>query len=482
MFRSFTGVEVFADAFLEQGVPFRIVGGRGYYQRQEILTLVSLLCCLDNPNDKLNLVAVLRSPLFGWSDEQIFLAAAAGKLDYLNNDALTLLRELHKQRHAHSVAAFVEIVFARTHICQAFAASGPDGAASVANLLKALNLARSLEAAGVRSLRGVVRQLRTAVLGGADEEPAPATEEKSDTVQFLTMHKSKGLEFPLVVLADLAGKSSDSGARLVANRATGNLELRFAGCRTADFAVAVAEQDKREKAEEIRLLYVAATRAKERLVIAWFKEKGERLDLLGIKPVATKLVEVPALAERAAACLPSLKPASATNLIAKRRQWQTDRATLLARAAKSVARVSPSKLAHETEPREPVDDVRQRAMEFGVRVHEALERMDAGGLPEDMRPMVERALKSDLLARAGKADEVYRELPFSVGTKDGKVDLLFREGKRWTLVDYKTDTQPEPERYREQLRAYAEALKQVAGIEIAESVLFFLATGQQVKL
>jgi ATP-dependent helicase/nuclease subunit A len=488
LFRSFTGVEVFADVFLEYGVLFRVVGGHGYYQRQEIQTLVSLLCCLDNPNDKLNLVAVLRSPLFGWTDEQIFLAAASGELDYLRNGTLALLRELHEQRHVLSIAGYIETVFARTHICQAFTACGPDGPASVANLLKALELARALEAAGVRSLRGFVRQLRAAVLGGLDDEPAPATEKHADAVQLLTMHKAKGLEFPVVVLADLAGKSSDSGARFVPNRATGGFELRFAGCRTAEFDSAVEEQHKRDEAEEIRLLYVAATRAKERLVIAWFKEHGERLDLLRIAPEASPLVELPdwegppSGGGRTPPRLPASKPVAANKLIAKRREWQTERAALLARAAQPAARTSPSKLGHDTEPREPVGEGRERAMELGVLVHDALERGDAAGLPDKAAAMVERALRSELLQRVRKADEVYRELPFATATMDGKIDLLFREGKRWTLVDYKTDAEPNAERYRQQMQAYRDSLEKVAGIKVSESLLFFLAPGKVVSL
>jgi ATP-dependent exoDNAse (exonuclease V) beta subunit len=94
---------------------------------------------------------------------------------------------------------------------------------------------------------------------------------------------------------------------------------------------------------------------------------------------------------------------------------------------------------------------------------------------------VERALKSDLLRRAAKADECYRELPFAIGEMDGKIDLLFREDKQWTLVDYKTDAKPQPERYRDQLHAYASALKQVAGIDV-KLVLYFLATNEEVAL
>ena len=83
LFRSFTGVETYSDVLHEHGVPFRVIGGKGYYQRQEIQTLSSLLSCLDNPADKLNLVATLRSPLFGWADELVFLISQKSKLDYL---------------------------------------------------------------------------------------------------------------------------------------------------------------------------------------------------------------------------------------------------------------------------------------------------------------------------------------------------------------------------------------------------------------
>ena len=500
LFRSFTGIDVFSDAFVAAGLPYRIIGGRGYYQRQEIQTLIALLCCLDNPADKLNLVAILRSPLFGWTDEQVFLANEAGGLNYLgeragnavaSDPAYKLLRELHAVRHDHSVPAFLERVFAATHICQAFFACGPDGSASVANLFKALELARRVEAAGIRSLRGFVRQLRATLLNGLDEEPAPASEAADDVVCLLTMHKAKGLEFPVVVLADLAGHSSDSGARLVANRAGPTFELRFANCRTAGFDDGNAEQSERDQAEEIRLLYVAATRARRRLIIPWFANHGERLDLLksGFEPVASDLVEVDFGDGAGDGIAATNGPAAtrgstAAELLAQRAVWQAEQAALLARVVVPSVRVSPSKLTHETEPQEeePVGGARAAAMELGVVVHAALERMDATGLPDEARQWVERALQSDLLKRVGLADEVYRELPFAAGTLEGKIDLLFREGKKWVLVDYKTDAQPDPEMYRAQMQAYAMALQQVAGIVVSEQWLFFLKTSEMVNL
>ena len=95
--------------------------------------------------------------------------------------------------------------------------------------------------------------------------------------------------------------------------------------------------------------------------------------------------------------------------------------------------------------------------------------------------MAGRALGSEVLTRASHADEVYRELPFThvmdEGLMEGKIDLLFAEKGRWVLVDYKTDARVEVEKYAEQLRAYEAALQRVAGITLAQKLLFFLATG-----
>ena len=519
LFRSFTGVETYGDVLQEHGVPFRVIGGKGYYQRQEIQTLSSLLSCLDNPADKLNLVATLRSPLFGWTDEWVFLTSESTRLNYLAalaSDApeharlaFALLCELHESRHNVSVAGYVEHVFARTRICEAFFASQPDGAQCVANLLKALELARQLEAVGVRSLRAFVRRLRQTVLGGIEEEPSPASEETDNVVRILTMHKAKGLEFPVVVLPDLAGRSSDSGAKLLFGR-DGGSEVRFAGRRTARFDEVDDEHKKREEAEEIRLLYVATTRAKERLVIPWFAEKGERIDLLaqGFVPAASALVEAPDWASLAVAEVEpeksKTKRETVRQSIDRRRVWAETRAALLARAAKPLVRVSPSKLAGEAEPREdePGGIERERAMDFGVVVHDVLEMLDLNASTAHQRKQIEQliaqtglsgddkrravemigtALDSELLTRARGAEEVYRELPFmqvmDEGLMEGKIDLLFCEQGKWVLVDYKTDARVEADRYAAQLRAYETALQQVAGIRLAQKLLLFLVSG-----
>ena len=501
LFRSFTGLEWYANALVAHGIPFRIVGGKGYYQRQEIETLIALLCCLDNPDDRLHLVAALRSPLFGWTDEQVFLVSQTTGLNYtvaLNTEkSFALLDELHRVQHDYSVAGYVEHVLARAHVCEAFMMSQPDGAQCVANLLKALDLARQMEAMGVRSLRAFVQHLRETVVGSIEEEPSPANEETDDVVRILTMHKSKGLQFPIVVLPDLGGGSSDSEDQLLVHRDDGRIELRFSGCRTNGFDELNQHQKAREEAEEIRLLYVAATRAQQRLIIPWFAEKGERVDLLlrGFEPKQSKLVEVVEIRRPVGASTePVITPKTGRTpgeLIARRQAWLDGHKELLARATEPLARVSPSKLAGEMEPseEEPSGVERERAMDFGIVVHEALEQMNTDAITRSVlseadkkraTQTVGRALQSELLKRAQKAEQVYREIPFSLmtndGLMDGKIDLLFCEKGKWTLVDYKTDARVDVKRYVGQMRAYESALKQVAGIALAEKLLFFLGS------
>ena len=174
----------------------------------------------------------------------------------------------------------------------------------------------------------------------------------------------------MVILPDLAGKSTDPAATLLFDR-TGGCQLRFAGRKTAGFKELATERKKREEAEEIRLLYVAATRARERLVIPWFTEKGGRINLLakGFVPAASRLVEVvdcETLTTRPEAEKPAPRRAAVKQMVDKREAWVEARAVLLARAAKSAAPVSPSKLAGEGElglrPDEEGGVERERAM------------------------------------------------------------------------------------------------------------------------
>jgi ATP-dependent helicase/nuclease subunit A len=520
LLRSFAALDTFTDTLVQFGVPFGVVGGKNFYVREEIQTLASLLSCLDNPADTLDLVAVLRSPLFGWADELIFLIADSVGLNYLRalDDAnlreiseaerdlaqksFAILRGLHESRHKFSVAGYIEHVFSRAKICEAYFLR-PDGAQCVANLMKALELARQLEAAGLRSVRAFARRLRETVLGGVEEEPSPASEETDDVVRIMSVHKSKGLEFPVVILADLAGKFTDSAAKFVLNRTNGRIEIRAEGRRTADFDDANEHQKSREAAEEIRLLYVAATRAQQRLVIPQFAEKGGRLELLRSGLTANELLEVVEWDGAVPSAREIETRSDPSKFIEKRRKWQSEHKELLARAAKPLPIFAPSMLGDDAERVQSRDEdieAGARAREIGARVHEILAtldiqkpRLEQKDFPDArVRELLQTVLDSSLFARVKSADEVLREVPFSVkrdgGMVEGYMDLLFREGEKWVLVDYKTDrvTKSDAENYarnyKSQLDAYAEALEKIAKIRVAEKIVYFLSADAMVTL
>lgn len=522
LFCAASAQETFLQALQNYAVPYRVLGGKDFYLRQEIQTLHSLLSCLDNPADTLHLVAVLRSPLFGWTDAQLYRAAQSRQLDYRCTPAdpqahatFALLRDLHARRHEGSVAAFVEKVFDATKICEAFLLCSADGAQNVANLHKALELARRLEMAGMGSLRGFLRRLRKDVREKHEEESSPTAEEGDDIVRVMTVHKSKGLDFPIVVMADLCGESSPRGAQLLWDRERNRLEAQYGNLRTAGFAESQSRQQRRDTAELIRMLYVAATRAKDLLILPWFIPQQPGRSALLAKEISAMPVALyqqhtsDAFAARPFSPRPlqiELTNENTGDLTAARQLWLDQRAALLARAHTPPRHRTPTSLAREPEKFTGTEGDASAARDMGALVHEVLERVDLRARPTEQRkqakmwveqsdlgPEAKRraadliacALNSDLLARARQAQQVEREMPFVLaeeeGLMEGKMDLLFCEKGKWVLVDYKTDAQADAAKYREQFRAYEQAL-QTLGIRPAEKILFFLSTNQKIPL
>jgi ATP-dependent exoDNAse (exonuclease V) beta subunit len=180
-------------------------------------------------------------------------------------DALRLLQELHRRRNHRSVADTTARLLEATRAHVGFMLR-PGGEQALANVLHVAELARQYEAEGGISFRGFIEQLRQAADAPAAAE-APIVEEGSDGVRLMTVHKAKGLEFPVVVLADLtcrlnrdeASRYLDSGRRLCA--------VKIGGWAPHDLHEHEIEEVRRDRAEGVRLAYVAATRARDLLVV-----------------------------------------------------------------------------------------------------------------------------------------------------------------------------------------------------------------------
>jgi ATP-dependent exoDNAse (exonuclease V) beta subunit len=282
LFRRFTswGSDVtrrYVEALEARGVPHLLVGGRSFHLREEVESLRTALAAIEWPDDELSVYATLKGPLFAIGDEELVeyrhrfkrlhpyrvpregVAANLGPLV----DALALLRSLHGLRNYRPVEETVNRLLTATRAHAAFVLR-PWGEQALANVLRVAELARTYEAAGSISFRGFVERLREEAEGEAPE--APIVEESSEGVRIMTVHKAKGLEFPVVVLADITAGIAGNPSRYVEPE-RGLCALRLGGWQPWDLLEHETEELARDRAEGVRVAYVAATRARDLLVV-----------------------------------------------------------------------------------------------------------------------------------------------------------------------------------------------------------------------
>jgi ATP-dependent exoDNAse (exonuclease V) beta subunit len=255
-----------------------LVGGRSYHAREEVETLRSALAAIEWPDDELSVFATLKGSLFSIPDDVLFqYKHAVGRLhpfrlpevapDSLSSvvDCLHLLQDLHRERNYRPITETIEALLRATRAHAAFAMR-PSGEQVLASVLHVSELARKYEAGGGLSFRGFVEQLRD----GADalETPdAPIFEEGSEGVRMMSVHKAKGLEFPVVILADITAKIHRKEPSRYLDPASGLCVAPLAGCAPAQLLELGPREVARDYAEGIRISYVAATRAQDLLVV-----------------------------------------------------------------------------------------------------------------------------------------------------------------------------------------------------------------------
>ena len=284
---------VYRRVLAAHGVPVAAGQGVGYYRTPEISTALSLLAVLDNPHQDIPLIAALRSPAFGFTADELaavrradsahdlFTALCrAEETDEKCRDFLTRLEELRALAPDLSAGELVWELLDRLDLLAVFSAMS-DGAQRRANLLELAALAQRYEASGYKGLHRFVLWLRRL----ADNGDEPAAGPGAGAVQIMTIHGSKGLEFPVVFLCRAAQRFNDQDlfGQVLVHPELGlgpkltDLERRVAYPTLAHRAV--RQRLRRELlSEQMRLLYVAMTRAKERLFItAAFKDPAKRL-------------------------------------------------------------------------------------------------------------------------------------------------------------------------------------------------------------
>ncbi len=275
----------YVDALEARGIRHLLVGGRSFHEREEVGALRAALAAIEWPDDELSVFATLRGPLFAIDDESLFAyrhrfrrlhpfripeEAAAGEVDAAERflpiaDALDLLGRLHRRRNDVPIAGTVGRLLEETRAHAAFVMQRA-GEQVLANVLQLGEMAREYEAGGGLSFRGFVEHLRDEAAERQAGE-APILEEGSDGVRIMTVHGAKGLEFPVVVLGDPTARLYRTTAGRFIDSASGLCALRLAGWSPLDLLDHQDEEVARDREEGVRLAYVAATRARDLLVV-----------------------------------------------------------------------------------------------------------------------------------------------------------------------------------------------------------------------
>ena len=322
LFRALSDVQYYEEALRRYGLDYYLVGGRAFYAQQEIFDLVNLLRAIDSPSDSVALVGALRSPLFSLSDEALFTLAEAGPdantalargaaLENLAADqrqqvafAAKTIADLRRLKDRLPIAELIAEAVARTAYDAALVAEFM-GQRKLRNLEKLIGQAREFDRTGIFTLADFIAQLSTFVAQQPREELAATHAEDADVVRLMTVHQAKGLEFPVVVVADLARIKVQNGAKAVFSPTLGPLvnvtdEKKRKGEKnvvTGYRLWSLANAD-REMAELMRVFYVACTRAAEYLILSspindfespggdWLKLLASRFDLSSGVPVA----------------------------------------------------------------------------------------------------------------------------------------------------------------------------------------------------
>jgi len=561
-------------------IPHILVGGRSFHDREEVVALRVALEAIEWPDDELSVYAFLRGPLLAVSDEELlcfrrdfsrlmplqrFDEEASAKHPAVV-DGLDLLRELNHERNRRPVADTVERLLSETR-AHASLAMWPSGEQALANALAIVDLARNFDSRGGTSFRAFVETLEEQAERGQGGE-APIVEEGTEGVRLMTVHKAKGLEFPVVILCDPTAPAKTTTAFRFTDAARKLSAHAICGCRPFELIENEERARRHDDAELVRLSYVAATRARDLLVVptigdlsartvdigwcdvlapALYPNDSERQEAspapgcppFGTDSVLTRSAQTQATPEDAVT--PGLHrsmsgsavvwwdPASlrlrtpplggvrqqkllaestrSSEGIAQYRAWLERRQNTLetARRASVVTRTMTDLAKQPFDPpatavveRTELDRAgRPRGPRFGTLVHAVLAHapFDAdrptltalssslsrllGATAQETSSAVDAALaalahphlRAAALSADARREVVVAEQRSDGSIAEGVIDLAYRSGQEWVVLDFKTDEIVLTDgAYAEQLHLYVAALQRATG-EPARGVL-----------
>ncbi len=513
--RASSSFSYYEDALDEAGVPYVTVAGRGFYDRPEIRDLLNALRALSDPTDDLALVGLLRSPAVGLSDAAIYELVRArekapGPLwntlqeggvgfdpvaERRATRAVGLVKELHTMAGRTAVGDLLKDYLDATSYRAALLRAGQQRA--VRNVNKLLNAARESRLVGVGAFVEYVGSVQDS---GAREGEARSL--SGGAVQIMSVHQAKGLEFPIVVLGD-ATWGGGGGRGVITDPELGVLlPLKDPDDeRAATYRLARAREQDQAAAESDRLLYVAATRAQEKLLVSghfsgirkdgtpyklggWlgklgrplglheieldYDEQGGRVHYRELRGDGTRVgcfiyephcttyqpTAGPTVDEQGTTDIPIMPPpllGPLPQVGRKAREGETrqlvGRVVPEGKQARAPSRVV-GDLVHEALAawRLPssMDDAALRPwLQARARAAGLFDAQQIANARRRSERLLLRFRRSSLFERVVSAQRRLHEVPYALhqqGRLDsGAIDLLYRREGRWTLVEFKTD-------------------------------------------
>jgi len=311
----------------------------------------------------------------------------------------------------------------------------------------------------------------------------------------LSIHKSKSLEFPVVILPDLHRQKQTRTAKTLRFDWTERvLGVTLGDAMNAGAAALAQRHREREREEFRRLLYVAATRAEDRLVLLGSDDAADETFLELLRPDFEKHAAV----RRIPYQRPPFRPAPAplekkvvdwTSFI-KRWRAREQLAPPPERFTSPTRLEKAEQLDRLLDPTETPSALPSRAAEVGRACHKVLERLDfaapevPAGTDPEAAEILKKFFKSAPFKELAKAEILARELPFVLPLGEqavqGVIDVVYRKGRKVYVADYKTDTLVEPEKYGVIRDLYTEAVRRVLKVE-PEFRLIYLRQGRAVE-
>ncbi|MBU4194916.1 MAG: PD-(D/E)XK nuclease family protein [Actinobacteria bacterium] len=533
------------------GIPHTVTGGSAMNRVVELKLLHACLRAVARPDDPVALVAALRSEVFGVSDAALYdFKVAGGRFSYRApvppglesedadaiGDAFAALQRYSGWLKRHPPVAAIERILEDSGL-MALAAAGPGGDVEAGSLAKALEVLRGARE-GVWTTAGLVERLGELVEMEESYDGISCRPGERPAVRVMNLHKAKGLEAPVVFLADPFGES-DHDALLHVDRSGGKvlgymaIDKRPEGgwgstplARPAGWE-AMAQKEKRfTRAEELRLRYVAATRAGAAMMITE-KVKGNRYNpwkyFEPYIPVGREMTD-PGGQEPPPVSLSPVSPEEARRAgeeISERLR-AVEVPTYDVRAAKEYALTgagdAPAARGNGVAgaPDGAAADDGEYGASWGTVIHVLLQvaiqnpkadleevaraTLAENGLEERLAGEAARTANtvvgSGIWGRARRSRRWFAEVPFEVPLEEdarvptvlrGSIDLVFEEEGGWVLVDYKTDRVRGAgagllEKYAPQVRLYAEVWERCTGETVKETALYFVRSGELVTI